>query len=70
MPFVIDIINIDKASTIFFDFEVSGVIRLWRVCESCDHLPDPRPANISRSKADDNMNILLCTDKSSENPAN
>lgn len=63
MPFVLhnkDVINIDKSSTIFFDFEVSGVILLWRVCESCDNLPDPRATNISRSKKDDhNMNILL-----------
>lgn len=55
-PFVINnknIINMDKASTIFFDFEVSSVILLRRVCESCDHLPDPRATNISRSKTDD-----------------
>lgn len=75
MPFVLynkDVINIDKASTIFFDFEVSSVILLWRVCESCDHLPDPRATNISRSKTDDhNMNILLLsTDKPSDNPVN
>lgn len=67
-----DVINIDKASTIVFDFEVSSVILLWRVCESCDNLPDPRATNISRSKTDDdNMNVLLLsTDKPSDNPVN
>lgn len=67
-----DVINIDKASTIVFDFKVSSVILLWRVCESCDNLPDPRATNISRSKTDDdNMNVLLLsTDKPSDNPVN